>query len=75
MQPPSGCKSQVLKNEDLCSLKVLELVPEPREIPLKGTDVEVTKRDRAKLALKGPVDRLPSDQGGRMLGQETVPLM
>ena len=37
------------------------MVPKPREIPLKRTDVEVTERNQEGLALKNPDDRLPSD--------------
>ena len=61
MQPPSGCSSCILECRNLCALRIPELVPKPREIPLKRTDVEAKERNQVGLDLKNSNDKLPSD--------------
>ena len=61
VQPPPGCSPSVLKYRDLCALRIPELVLQSREIPLKRMEMEVTKGNQARLALKNPDDELPSD--------------
>ena len=38
-----------------------ELVPKLREIPLKRTDVDMTKKEPGRIGLEGPNDKLPND--------------
>ena len=61
VQPPPGFSPPVLKYRDLGALRIPDLVLKPREIPLKRMEMEVTKGNQARLALKNPEDGLPSD--------------
>ena len=61
MAPLLGCSSHLLGHRDLCALRILDLIPIPREIPLKRMDVDGTKRNQAGFALEDPDDGLPSD--------------
>ena len=58
-----GFWPQVLMHRNLGARRIPELVP-MGEVPLLGSDVEMTKREQARLALEDPDDWLPLDSCG-----------